>query len=132
MGFEEVQHTADWSVRVWGSDLPDLFAESARATNALSGLAIGPGPRATRRFRAEGPDVESLLVSFLSELVYLAEQEALGFDTFEVGMPLPPLSLSMQGGPILRLDKAIKAVTWHDLKIVRTERGLETIIVFDV
>ena len=132
MGFEEVQHTADWSVRVWGNDLPDLFAESARAMNALSGLAIGPGPRLRRHFQAEGQDPEGLLVAFLSELIYLAEEAGLGFERFDVGMPVPPLSLSMEGGPIVRLDKAIKAVTWHDLKITRTERGLETIIVFDV
>lgn len=132
MGFEEIQHTADWSVRVWGDDLPQLFAESARAMNALSGLEIGPGPRVERPFAASGDDPESLLVSFLSELIYLQEQENLGFDTFEFGALADTMSLAMQGGRIQRIDKAIKAVTWHELKIAAGSRGLETTLVFDV
>ncbi len=83
MGFEEISHTADWSARVWAEDLPSLFVEAARAMNSLSGTVIGTGPRVTRTFEAEGPDVESLLVAFLSELVYYQEQENLAFDVFD-------------------------------------------------
>jgi SHS2 domain-containing protein len=38
----------------------------------------------------------------------------------------------MEGGPVDRVDKAIKAVTYHNLRIARTDRGLEATIVFDV
>jgi SHS2 domain-containing protein len=38
----------------------------------------------------------------------------------------------MGGAPLQSLDKAIKAVTWHHLKIEETARGLEVEIVFDV
>ena len=27
MGFEEIPHTADWSIRVWADDLAGLLAE---------------------------------------------------------------------------------------------------------
>ena len=133
MGFEEISHTADWSVRVWGQDLPSLFAESARAMNALAGTVTEPRPRLERMFESEGTDLESLLVAFLSELVYCQEQENLAFDTFELKFEGGQrLKAQMEGAPIASTDKAIKAVTYHNLKIEETSRGYEVIIVFDV
>lgn len=151
MGFEEISHTADWSVRVWAEDLPSLFAESARAMNTLAGVETGTslvlsrveGPRVKRVFESEGPDAESLLVAFLSELVYCQEQENLAFDLFELKVEEPALTgtavskgqtlkVKMVGAEILSMDKAIKAVTYHNLRIERTSRGLEVTLVFDV
>jgi len=133
MGFEEIPHTADWSVRVWAQDLPSLLAESARAMNALAGTVTDPDPRVERAFASEGPDIESLLVAFLSELVYYQEQDhGLAFDTFDVRMSDRQISVTMEGSPITSVDKAIKAVTYHNLKIEETSRGYEVVIVFDV
>lgn len=132
MGFQEIPHTADWSVRVWAEDLPALFAESARAMNALAGTLVGKSPRVKRKFEAEGPDTESLLVAFLSELIFYQEQQNLAFDTFEVNIHSQKLEVEMEGVEIESVDKAIKAVTFHNLKIERTDRGFETTIVFDV
>ena len=132
MGFEEVSHTADWSARVWAPDLPSLFREAARAMNSLSGTVIGTGDRVSRTLEVEGPDVESLLVAFLSELVYYQEQENLTFDVFDLRVAGQWLKVAMQGAEIESIDKAIKAVTYHNLKIATTTDGLETTIVFDV
>src|SRR5215211_9295645 len=132
MGFEEISHTADWSARVWAEDLPLLFAEAARAMNTLAGTVTGQGPRVQRTFETEAPDSESLLVAFLSELVYCQEQENLAFDTFEVKVASQWLKVEMEGAEIVSVDKAIKAVTYHNLKIEKTEQGFETTIVFDV
>lgn len=132
MGFEEISHTADWSARVWAQDLPSLFAESARAMNALAGTVTGPGSRVKRTFESEGPDIESLLVAFLSELVYYQEQENLAFDTFDIQLRDKQISVTMEGIQITSVDKAIKAVTYHNLKVEETARGVEAVIVFDV
>jgi SHS2 domain-containing protein len=132
MGFEEIPHTADWSIRVWAGDLPGLLAESARGMNWLAGAKLADGPREKRTYEFEGPDGESMLVSFLTELVYYAEQENLGFDDFDIRIKDGRLKVEMGGAPFVSLDKAIKAVTWHNLKINETARGLEVEIVFDV
>lgn len=132
MGFEEISHTADWSARIWAADLPALFVEAARAMNTLSGTTIGRGPRVRRSFDAEGPDVESLLVAFLSELVYYQEQESLAFDVFDLELTTQWLKAQMRGAQIESVDKPIKAVTYHNLRIEETTEGCETIIVFDV
>jgi SHS2 domain-containing protein len=132
MGFEEISHTADWSARVWAEDLPSLFTEAAQAMNSLSGTTIGSGTRLKRTFEAEGPDAESLLVAFLSELLYYQEQENLVFDTFELDVNGKTLKVEMEGAEIATSEKAIKAVTYHNLKIEKTDQGFETTIVFDV
>jgi SHS2 domain-containing protein len=132
MGFEEVSHTADWSARVWAPDLPTLFKEAARAMNSLSGTVIGTNGRVSRALEVEGPDLESLLVAFLSELVYYQEQENLTFDDFDLRVAGQWLKVAMEGAPIESVDKAIKAVTYHNLKIERNTEGFETTIVFDV
>jgi SHS2 domain-containing protein len=132
MGFEEISHTADWSVRVWAQDLQSLFAESARAMYALAGTVTGQSSRVRRTFISEGPDVESLLVAFLSELVYYQEQENLAFDAFKIQLSDTQISVDMEGTEIISADKAIKAVTYHHLKVEETAHGVEVIIVFDV
>lgn len=132
MGFEEISHTADWSARVWAQDLPSLFVEAARALNALAGTLIAKEPRLRQTFEAEAPDVESLLVAFLSELIYYQEQENLAFDVFEIEVKGGKLNVEMEGAQLLSSDKAIKAATYHNLKIERTNDGFEATIVFDV
>ena len=132
MPFEELPHTADWALRVWAGSLPALFSEAAHGMNTLSGAQPAPGARLSRAFAAEAPDVESLLVLFLSELVYAAEQERLVFDTFEIELIGSKLKVNMSGSPLRALTKSIKAVTYHNLQVHQTELGFEVEIVFDV
>lgn len=132
MGFEEISHTADWSLRAWGDDLPELFIEAARGMNMLAGVQLSDVPRQRRTVEIKADDHESLLVSFLSELVYLAEQENLGFDRFDLAIQNNILHASMHGAPLGKINKTIKAVTYHNLHIQQTTRGLEVVIVFDV
>ena len=132
MGFEEIPHTADWAIRVWSEDLAGLLVASALGMYALSGAKQARVPRVTRRLEVEGVDAEGMLVAFLSELAYLAEQENTAFDRFDIQLKDDRLNVEMQGAPLKSLSKAIKAVTYHNLKIEHTERGMEAVIVFDV
>ena len=132
MGFEEVSHTADWSARIWAQDLASLFAEAARAMNSLSGTLTGTGPRLKRPFETESPDVESLLVAFLSELVYCQEQENVAFDGFEIKVASQRLTVEMEGAEIVSVDKAIKAVTYHQLSVTCEQGRWHARVIFDV
>ena len=132
MGYRELPHTADWSIQVWADNLEELLAESARGMNWLAGAELSAEPRITKTFETKEQDGESLLVAFLSELVYYAEQENTGFDDFDIQIKNDTLKVEMQGAPFKSLSKAIKAVTWHKLEIHESARGLEVEIVFDV
>ncbi len=137
MPFKELSHTADWCMRVWAGDLVQLFVESARGMNTLAGIRLAEKPRVQRTFSTSADDAESLLVSFLTELAYFAEQDHLAFDNYELSIDPGAgqsmhLSAVLQGASIYSLDKAIKAVTYHNLQIRQTKKGLEVDVVLDV
>jgi len=130
--FEEVEHTADYAIRAWGADLPELFVEAARGMNALTGGAPGE-PAASRDLCLEAPELETLLVVWLEELAFLMEVEGEMYSKFEVAALAPTqLRARVSGGPAVGLDKLIKAVTFHNLAIQEAAGGYETTIVFDV
>lgn len=131
-GFSEHEHTADWELEVWAPTLPVLFEQAARGMYALSGIVLNPTPRKVRQLKLGAFDRESLLVGFLQELLYLGETAGLGFDQFDIRIEDLDLGAILTGAPILSISKEIKAVTYHNLKIYESERGLEVRIVFDV
>ncbi len=132
MPFEEIPHTADWALRVTADDLTGLLVESAQGMNWLAGAELADGSRIKKTIEFEEQDDESLLVNFLTELVYYIEQENLGFDNFDIHIKNDRLKVEMFGAPLKSLSKAIKAVTWHNLEIKKAAERLEVEIVFDV
>ena len=133
-GFQEVEHTADWALRVRGRDLRELLVNAARGMTHL--MFSDPDAIATgvqRRFELDALDAESLLVEWLSELAYWAESEMLVFREFNLREVAPDrLEGWVNGGYASGLQKHIKAVTYHELEIVENEDGLEATVVFDV
>ena len=132
--FEEIEHTADWALRVRGRDLAELLLNAARGMVNL--LVTNPAAIPTtvsQPVDLESIDPESLLVDWLSELVYWTETEGVIFHQFDLQTVTPTsLHAMVHGGPAADLNKQIKAVTYHNLEIVETEQGLETTVVFDV
>lgn len=133
-GFEIVEHTADWSLRIWGSDLAELFQQAAVGMGFLMvGDLTAVSLHTTRTLNLTTFDSESLLVEWLSELAYLAESEYLIFREFDIQtISATRLVATATGGKVTQIDKDIKAVTYHNLAIVETAVGWETTIVFDV
>ena len=132
--FEEVEHTADWALRVRGRDLRELLVNAARGMNRL--MISDPAAISTeleRHLELDAFDAESLLVEWLSELAYWAEAEMLLFREFHITqLTSDHLQAVVRGSHVSGVHKSIKAVTYHNLEIVRTEHGLETTVVFDV
>lgn len=133
-GFRELEHTADWVLEVWASDLAGLFEQAARGMYALAKVRLADVPRLKRELHLTAYDNEVLLVDFLSELLYIAEDENLAFDSFKIKLNENNLDAILEGAPIVFQAKEIKAVTFHGLAIEKDEkRGVFTVkIVFDV
>jgi SHS2 domain-containing protein len=132
-GFREHAHTADWELEVWAPDVPGLLEQSARGMYALSGMRLQSGIPQTRSIILHGEDVESILVRFLTELLWFIQEEWLGFDHFSILVDHQfNLQAELQGSRIANLDKEIKAVTYHNLEVLSTAQGLRVSIVFDV
>lgn len=131
-GFREKEHTADWELEVWSPDLPGLLVEAARGMYWLMGVRLEQDQRQHRSIAFYGDDNESRLVSFLQELLYLCEKEGLGFDQFAITMDGNQGRAELSGAALAHLGKEIKAITYHNLAVHETSKGLEATLVFDV
>jgi SHS2 domain-containing protein len=130
--FEEVEHTADIAIRVRGGDLTELFANAAYG---MASQLADPGEvalTAESGVELEAPDAETLLVAWLGELLYLGERDECVFVAFDMLEVTPTrLRAVARGGPAREYRGHIKAVTFNDLAVRRTDGGYETTIVFD-
>lgn len=131
-GYVEIEHTADWELKVWAPDISTLFVQAALGMYSLAGARLLSEPRISRTIELQNIDKESLLVEFLSELLYFSEVEEIGFDSFEISFYGNVLNAILHGAPFETLSKEIKAVTYHNLAILKDAGGLEVSIVFDV
>ena len=131
--FEETDHTADRALTVRGKDLDDLLQNAALGMVRLSGAVAGPGPIQLREIHLRAVDEGSLLISWLEELLY--SLEILGLTWVDTAIHThdgQELQAVVQQAPLASLTQSIKAVTYHALRIRRSDEGLETTVVFDV
>lgn len=143
--FEILPHTADLKIRVYGATLSELFR------HALIGMFQSIGPRSDVCVRAgerveckklpvehtvevQSHDVESLLVDFLSQVLYLSDvhnEAYLDADIHELNNN--QIRATIKGVPITGFDNVeIKSVTYHDLRIQQIDGVWQTDIVFDI
>jgi SHS2 domain-containing protein len=140
-GFEILDHPADLGFRAWSPNLPDCFAECARA---LTSVLVDPELiRASEVKAAEilADDLEGLLYNWLSEILYLFDGEQMLFCQFDIvghkangGVEF--LQAELKGE---RYDPArhaiktyVKAVTFHQLSIKHAEDEYTARVFLDI
>ena len=131
--FEELAHTAEIGLRVRAATPGRLFACAGMALFALTG-AVPQAAEAERTVTVESPDVESLLVDWLNELVYLYETTGCAFHEIEVTEWSPQrLAATVRGGrPAAPPRLHVKAVTYHDLSVHASGAGWEARVFLDI
>ena len=140
--YEIIPHTADIGLRVFGRDLKELFSNAARGMiNLVIGAPSDFIPRKAMKVKVSGLSAEELLVSWLSELLYkLMEERWLGieFDISSLGERENKffLTAEIKGQKIdynkTPLQREIKAVTYHNIEIKKTNGIYSVEIIFDV
>jgi SHS2 domain-containing protein len=131
-GYRELEHTADWQIEAWAPGVEELLEQAARGMFALAGVELGDGEPLNVRLAFAAGDLERLLVAFLSELLYLIEQRALAVEGYALRLQDDLLIAELTARPVLRLNKEIKAVTYHGLRVQSNGNGLLARVVFDV
>ncbi|MCM8760807.1 MAG: archease [Candidatus Omnitrophica bacterium] len=135
--YEQFPHTADIGVRVYGKDLKELFENAAFAMfDILADLENLSGDT-VEKFTIEAANPEDLLVAWLDELLYNFYTKQLIFFKFTIDeITATHLKATAFGRPIgsnrNRLRTEIKAATYSDLKIAKTDDGYMVEIIFDV
>ena len=138
-GYEFFEHTADVGAVVRGATLPRLFENAARAMFDLICDRRTVRPRRAVRIVVRGESLEDLLVRWLSELLFRLETQGLLFTSFAVERVDRTLLLARgvaRGETIDRsrhaLRHEIKAVTYHQIRLIRGRSAWRVRIVFDV
>lgn len=132
--FEVLPHTGDSRLRAFGSDLGELL------TAALQGMFVIAEPRLSvasqpveQSFSLVSADRESLLVDFLSNALALSDIHQEAYDRVEFSaLSETGAAGKLFGKKTAGFETQIKAVTYHDLLIGRSDSGLACIITFDL
>jgi SHS2 domain-containing protein len=124
-GYEVIEHTADIGLRVWGPSLEDVFAEAAVALVAAMGTASG-GQAVTEEVVLDAPDVDSLFVDWLSEILFLFEAREIVPAGVRVRIDRQTwrLEASVDGtkaGDFVQEGPTVKAITYHALEVSEHE-----------
>ena len=132
--------TSDLAFVARGETLEEAFAAAAEAL--LAATLDDPGTVEERERRCvafEEPDLELLLLRFLSELVYLRDAEELLLHAGRLRVERSDcarLDAELWGEPIRRerhpLAAEVKAVTAHALRVRATPDGWEASVTLDV
>jgi SHS2 domain-containing protein len=135
MSFEELDHTADVLMRVRGATLSEVFADAGRAMfHVMYGPCEDRG--IARQITLEAEDLESLLIDYLSELLFITDAENLVFCTFDVDLQGTRLSAVVRGEPFDPARHAggtlIKGISYFGLEIVKEEDAYVVDIIFDI
>jgi SHS2 domain-containing protein len=134
-GFEELAHTADLEIRVWGEDMVSLFQQSAAGMIWLSGVeGLAEGISSVQQsISLEAMDYEGLLILFLEELLYRLTEDYMVYEIQKLSLTSEyTLKAELKGAQIKSYQRDIKAVTYHNLNIRTTVDGYEVNIVFDI
>ncbi|HOM67132.1 MAG TPA: archease [Brevefilum fermentans] len=131
-GYKEVEHTADIALQVWAEDFYTLLRKAAEGLYALMGVKLATASTLQRLFTLPQGSKETILVDFLTELLFLVEEDGLFLSGFCFDASQDAISVRSTGEKILTLSREIKAVTFHNLHVETTDQGFSTTITFDV
>ena len=132
--YETIDHTADIAIKAFGSSLPEAFCNAAYGMFDIMSDASSIDPLKEIEVKLEAPDMEQLLVDWLSELLYLSEVEETLFCEFEVKITGTKLEGKARGEKIdlarHGFNTEIKAVTYHMLEIDVQNNTIQ--VLFDI
>ena len=125
---ELFEHTADLGLRAEATTLDELFAEAAACL--LSALVDDPSsvkPATEASIDIAGTDREYLLFDWLKELLTRFDSDRMLYSQFDVKVRDVGLTATVRGEAIdperHALSHEVKAITYHELKVVPAGAG---------
>ena len=135
MSYEEVPHTADVKIRIHAQTLEELFSD---ACEALMMVMYGHSRKGImkKEIAVTSSDIDSLLLDFLSEILFISEVERIVFSKAMVHIDGQNLSAELEGEPFHKKIHAkgteVKGISYSGLSIRHDANGYMVDIVFDV
>ncbi len=133
--FEILEHRGDLKIKVFGRSLKEVFRNSmiAMVESMMPEVDFSFKKTFRRKIKIKSFDLDSLLIDFLNEILYLIEVnkevykkiEFLKFEKYEIEAVL-------YGKKVKRFGLGIKAVTYHNLEIKKIKNNWYATILFDI
>jgi len=125
-GYDYFDVEADMGVHAWGPTRAEAFARTALGVLALVVAPDGVEAREHREVRAQGETLETLLVSWINECLYVHEIEGFAVRQVEVDTLSDRLVHGLLHGEPIDLTRhsagtVVKAATLHGVSV--TEEG---------
>jgi SHS2 domain-containing protein len=135
--FKFLEHTADVGVVAHGRTLAEAFAHAAEGMFSVMVNLNGVREEEERSLAVQAHDWPSLLVAWLSELIYFSDVDNLVFKRFEISQMQPySLRATAYGERIDRqrhqLGAGVKAITHHMLEVDEDEDGYRVQVLLDI
>ena len=135
--FRLLEHTADMGIAAEGESLAALFQQAALGLRQIMTATTDIEPRQEVLIEVRAQDREELLVNWLGELVFLLEHRQLLPATFEIESATEVrLRARIWGEPLdparHELDREIKAVTYHQVRVEQTASGWRAQVFVDL
>jgi len=132
-----LEHTADIGFEAFGSTCKEVFVNAAQALMHLIVDLNSIAPRQEVSVQVEGEDPPSLLVNWLSEILYLNDAEGWLFRDFEVSSlkekSLAAIARGEKFDPARhQLKLLVKAITYHQLALEQTSDGWRAQVYVDI
>ena len=135
--YKILEHTADLAIRVWGKDEKELFVNAARAFFDVITDINTIRCKKTLLVKVEGADLEECFFNWLDELLSLfdargfvgREIEILNWQPFCLEARIKWEKYNPKHHP---LKTAIKAITYHNLKVQKEGRLYVAEVLFDI
>jgi len=144
-GVTTLDHTADVGIRVRAPALDALFHRAARGMIAVmrgepdearqtdAGETAGEPAGEVRRVAVEAGDLETLLVAWLRELLFLVQVRDFEYRSARFQRLEPEgLEAEVRGTPPAAPETELKGVTYHGLAVERDDDGWTATVIFDV
>jgi SHS2 domain-containing protein len=133
--YQILEHKADLKIKVFGKTKEELFE------NAMVGMLKAAkyqkklkSQNSKVKIKIKSMDLPSLLVDFLSEILYLVETKKIVFEKVEFKkFKENEIEAILIGKPLKRMGVHIKGVTYHDLDIHQEkDKTWQATILFDI
>ncbi|MBU1998181.1 MAG: archease [Candidatus Omnitrophica bacterium] len=135
--YEILEHTADIRIRVRAKELKTLFSKTARAMfDIIAEKKTAPGARKEElKIVQKAQNLEELFINWLNELLSLSSAHGLVFSDFKIkNLKENSLEALVRGekNKSYKINKEIKAATYHQLQIIKNGNTWKTEVIFDV
>ena len=135
--FEVIDHTADVGIIAYGTDIEELFSNAALALFSLITELESIENIFHLDLEVSSQDIDSLLIEWLNELIYLVDVKHILFNKFDIKtLTNNRLKATCYGEDFdamkHTLKVGVKAATYHMLKLDESDDGFKAQVILDI